>query len=86
MPGSVDWILKNGKGLEMQRLHKFPVTGAFHTNLIAAAVEPFAKTLKQIELLPPHVHIDSNYSTDIYREDLKTMRKNLIKPLTKSVR
>lgn len=50
---ALNFIEINAKQYRLRRVKRLPVSGAFHTNLMSSAVEPFTKALKNIFIEKP---------------------------------
>ncbi|KAL1394317.1 hypothetical protein pipiens_012037 [Culex pipiens pipiens] len=64
---ALKFLEANGKKYGIKRLKRLPVSGAFHTELMASAVEPFAKALKKITIEDPIIGVYSNVDGKRYR-------------------
>lgn len=51
------YLETNAKHLKLRRIKPIPVSGAFHTELMASAVEPFTKALKKITISDPIISV-----------------------------
>lgn len=69
---------KNGKQFKLRKVKRLPVSGAFHSNLMAPAVEPFKKALELSEINEPAISVYSNIDGKRYK-DAKDIRKQLPK-------
>lgn len=70
LAGSEDalkFLEANSKKYGIKRIKRLPVSGAFHTELMASAVEPFAKALKKITIEDPIIGVYSNVDGKRYR-------------------
>lgn len=47
---ALDFLQKNSRQLQFMRTKPLPVSGAFHTELMQAAVEPLRDVLRQMEV------------------------------------
>lgn len=66
----------------MQRLN---VSGAFHTNLMLPAVDPFAAALRKIDIKEPLIAVHSNIDGKRYHNAAKVSR-NLPKQICRPVK
>lgn len=57
---ALSYIEKNAKQFKLRRVKRLPVSGAFHTNLMEAALEPFREALKRVNLSKPLINVHSN--------------------------
>lgn len=60
------------------------MSGAFHTNLMESAIEPFSKALKNIKIEEPSISVHSNIDGRVYRnvdQILNKLPKQIIKPV-----
>lgn len=57
----------NAKQYKLRRIKKLSVSGAFHTNLMQPAVEPFEKALRKITIEDPIISVHSNVDGKRYR-------------------
>ncbi|KAG4078416.1 hypothetical protein HA402_013127 [Bradysia odoriphaga] len=56
---ALHYLEVNAKHLRLRRIKRIPVSGAFHTELMAPAVEPFKKALKKITISEPIINVHS---------------------------
>lgn len=56
---ALNYLELNAKHLRIRRIKKIPVSGAFHTELMAPAVEPFKKALRKITVSDPIISVHS---------------------------
>ncbi|MDO5295383.1 MAG: SDR family oxidoreductase [bacterium] len=61
------------------------VSAAFHSSLMASAVEPFAQALEKAEFPPSDIPVYANLSGDIYPESAAEARHTLSQQLVNSV-
>ncbi|XP_073840148.1 malonyl-CoA-acyl carrier protein transacylase beg [Musca autumnalis] len=81
---AIEFLEKNAKALKIRRMKRLPVSGAFHTPLMEAAVEPFAKALKKIPLQEPMIRVYSNVDGKPYKHVphiLKQLPKQIVRPV-----
>lgn len=74
----------NASQYKLRRIKRLPVSGAFHTNLMESAVEPFRQALKKIKIEKPLVSVHSNVNGKRYRDAnhiLHQLPKQIIKPV-----
>lgn len=64
---ALQYLETNAKHLKLRRIKRIPVNGAFHTELMAPAVEPFTKALKKITISDPIISVHSNVDGKKYR-------------------
>lgn len=85
--GNVDalkYLETNAKEFKIRRVKLLPVSGAFHTELMAAAVGPFSKALAKIRIEDPMIPVHSNVDGKMYRNAthiLKQLPKQIVKPV-----
>jgi [acyl-carrier-protein] S-malonyltransferase len=81
---ALEFIEKNLKNYRLKRFKRLPVSGAFHTNLMEPAVEPFQKALKKIQIEEPIISVHSNVDGLRYRNVghiLKQLPKQIVRPV-----
>ncbi|XP_013107006.1 probable malonyl-CoA-acyl carrier protein transacylase, mitochondrial [Stomoxys calcitrans] len=81
---ALEFLEKNSKALKIRRMKRLPVSGAFHTPLMEAAVETFAKALKKITLEEPLIRVYSNVDGKPYKHVghiLKQLPKQIVRPV-----
>ncbi|XP_008203224.1 probable malonyl-CoA-acyl carrier protein transacylase, mitochondrial [Nasonia vitripennis] len=83
---ALDYIQKNSLNLGLRKVQRLPVSGAFHTSLMEPALKSFIKALNKTPLEEPNVNVYSNFSTNMYNNNLKLMRKYLIKQIISPVK
>ncbi|XP_055628698.1 probable malonyl-CoA-acyl carrier protein transacylase, mitochondrial [Toxorhynchites rutilus septentrionalis] len=74
----------NMKKYGIKRIKRLPVIGAFHTELMESAVEPFAKALKKIKIEDPIISVHSNVDGKRYRNAshvLNQLPKQIVRPV-----
>ncbi|GLH11677.1 Probable malonyl-CoA-acyl carrier protein transacylase, mitochondrial [Gryllus bimaculatus] len=64
---ALKFIRENASEFKLKRLKTLPVSGAFHTELMRPAVEPFKKALKSIRIQHPKIPVYSNVDGNVYR-------------------
>lgn len=64
---ALQYLEANSKQYKLRRIKKLPVSGAFHTNLMASAVEPFTRALRKITIEEPLISVHSNVDGKPYR-------------------
>lgn len=62
-----------------------PVSGAFHTELIGYAQQPFAKAVKEVSFNTPRIPIYTNTTATVYPQEPEAIRKNLQAHIGQSV-
>lgn len=82
---AINFLQMNAKDFGIKRTKRIPVSGAFHTSLMAPAREVVSKALKQIRLEVPLIPVHSNLDAAIYR-DVDAIRHKLSKQITSPVR
>lgn len=81
---ALKFIELNAKTYKLRRIKKLAVSGAFHTNLMESAVEPFNKALRKIPIEDPLISVHSNVDGKRYRDAdhiLGQLPKQIIKPV-----
>lgn len=64
---ALHFLETNAKQFKLKRIKRLPVSGAFHTNLMESAVEPFKTALKKIKIEDPMISVHSNVDGKKYR-------------------
>ncbi|KAI4876054.1 hypothetical protein NFI96_030103 [Prochilodus magdalenae] len=82
---ALDFLQKNSRQLHFARTRQLPVSGAFHTDLMEPAVEPFRDVLRQLEVRRPDIAVHSNVDGKRYMND-KHLRRQLAKQLVSPVK
>ncbi|WP_414624207.1 beta-ketoacyl synthase N-terminal-like domain-containing protein [Calothrix sp. CCY 0018] len=62
-----------------------PVSGAFHTSLIARAEKPFTKAIGKVTFNTPKIPIYTNTTATVYPQESEAIRKNLQAHISNSV-
>ncbi len=62
-----------------------PVSGAFHTSLIARAEKPFSKAIGEVTFNAPKIPIYTNTTAKLYPQEPEEIRKNLQAHISNSV-
>ncbi|KAL1517047.1 hypothetical protein ABEB36_000863 [Hypothenemus hampei] len=81
---ALEYIEKNFKEFSLKKVKRLPVSGAFHSDLMKSAVDPFRKALNKIDVLEPVITVYSNVDGKKYRniEHIKTqLPKQIVKPV-----
>lgn len=81
---ALNFLEKNAKQFKLRRVKRLPVSGAFHTNLMEPALEPFREALKQIKIEKPFINVHSNIDGKVYRnvdQILRQLPKQIVKPV-----
>ncbi|XP_055538793.1 probable malonyl-CoA-acyl carrier protein transacylase, mitochondrial [Wyeomyia smithii] len=81
---ALKYIEANTKLFGIKRIKRLPVSGAFHTDLMASAVEPFSKALKKINIQDPIISVHSNVDGKRYRNAghiLNQLPKQIVRPV-----
>ncbi len=74
-------LLQNGA----KRVVSLNVSGAWHSELMQPAVDPFAAAVRAGEFTLPKFDVISNVDAQPYR-DVETMKRNLVRSITEEVR
>lgn len=64
---ALQYLEANSKNLKLRRVKRISVSGAFHTDLMVSAVQPFVTALKKIRIQDPIISVHSNVDGKIYR-------------------
>lgn len=81
---ALNFLEKNANQFKLRRVKRLPVSGAFHTNLMEPALEPFREALKKIKIEKPFIHVHSNIDGKVYRtvdQILRQLPKQIVKPV-----
>ncbi|XP_068163123.1 malonyl-CoA-acyl carrier protein transacylase, mitochondrial [Antennarius striatus] len=82
---ALDFLQQNSRLLNFIRTRPLEVSGAFHTQLMESAIEPFRKVLKQLEIRCPEISVYSNVDGKRYMTE-KHVRRQLVKQLVSPVK
>ncbi|CAH0555920.1 unnamed protein product [Brassicogethes aeneus] len=82
---AIDYLEKNYKEFNLKKVKRLPVSGAFHSELMRPAVEPFQKALKKSEIQDPVINVYSNVDGKTYK-DANHIRHQLPKQIVKPVK
>uniref|UniRef100_A0A336LY83 [acyl-carrier-protein] S-malonyltransferase n=1 Tax=Culicoides sonorensis TaxID=179676 RepID=A0A336LY83_CULSO len=82
---ALKFIETNYKEFNLRKVKRLPVSGAFHTSLMEAAVEPFRKALNKVELEDPAIPVHSNIDGLPYK-NAEQIRRQLPKQIIKPVK
>ncbi|CAH1123117.1 unnamed protein product [Ceutorhynchus assimilis] len=82
---ALDYLEKNYKEYNLKKLKKLPVSGAFHSEHMQIAVEPFQRALKKIDIQDPVISVYSNVDGKRYR-NAEHIRKQLPKQIVRPVK
>uniref|UniRef100_A0A8C5MT12 Malonyl-CoA-acyl carrier protein transacylase, mitochondrial n=1 Tax=Leptobrachium leishanense TaxID=445787 RepID=A0A8C5MT12_9ANUR len=81
---ALEYLQKNSRKYYFLRTKMLPVSGAFHTQLMAPAMDPLQKVLKALEFKQPYVPVYCNVDGKRYRHPSvigKLLVKQLISPV-----
>lgn len=81
---ALDYIEKHGPNMGLSRIQRLPVSGAFHTKLMAPALKRFSQTLNQTTLEQPRTTVYSNYTGNPYGHVTQIKRllcKQIVSPV-----
>lgn len=81
---ALQYLEKNLKTFKLRKMKRIPVYGAFHSNLMASAVEPFEKALQTITIEQPIINVYSNVNGKKYFSPthiLRQLPKQIILPV-----
>nr|KAG5707459.1 hypothetical protein BaRGS_011963 [Batillaria attramentaria] len=82
---ALDFIEKNAKAFGIRRTKRLPVSGAFHTSLMASAKQPLKEAISRVHLKKPEVPVYSNVTAAMYRHP-KDVAKLLPEQVTSPVK
>ncbi|XP_044269329.1 probable malonyl-CoA-acyl carrier protein transacylase, mitochondrial [Tribolium madens] len=82
---ALDYLEKNAKEYNLKKVKRLAVSGAFHSNLMLPAVEPFRKALNKSEINNPVISVYSNVDGKRYK-DAQHIKKQLPKQIVKPVK
>ncbi|XP_022605339.1 malonyl-CoA-acyl carrier protein transacylase, mitochondrial [Seriola lalandi dorsalis] len=82
---ALDFLKQNSRRLEFMRTKPLPVSGAFHTELMASATEPLRDVLRQVEVRRPEINVYSNVDGKRYMNE-SHVRRQLVKQLVSPVK
>ncbi|XP_008299206.1 malonyl-CoA-acyl carrier protein transacylase, mitochondrial [Stegastes partitus] len=82
---ALDFLQKNSRQLMFMRTKPLPVSGAFHTELMASATESLREVLKQVEVRRPEIRVYSNVDGKRYMNE-SHVRRQLVKQLVSPVK
>ncbi|XP_058481863.1 malonyl-CoA-acyl carrier protein transacylase, mitochondrial [Solea solea] len=82
---ALDFLQKNSRRLQFTRVKPLPVSGAFHTELMASATEPLRDVLRQVEVRRPEINVYSNVDGKRYMSE-GHVRRQLVKQLVSPVK
>lgn len=81
---ALEFIEKNAKQYKLRRVKRLPVSGAFHTNIMESALDPFYRALKKIKIEMPLISVHSNVDGRIYKNVNQILRQlplQIIRPV-----
>lgn len=82
---ALDFLQQNSRRLQFVRTKPLPVSGAFHTELMALATEPLREVLRQVEVRRPEINVYSNVDGKRYMNE-SHVRRQLVKQLVSPVK
>uniref|UniRef100_A0A3P8SIL5 Malonyl-CoA-acyl carrier protein transacylase, mitochondrial n=1 Tax=Amphiprion percula TaxID=161767 RepID=A0A3P8SIL5_AMPPE len=82
---ALDFLQQNSRRLQFIRTKPLPVSGAFHTELMALATEPLREVLRQVEVRRPEINVYSNVDGKRYMNE-SHVRRQLVKQLVSPVK
>ncbi|XP_068611463.1 malonyl-CoA-acyl carrier protein transacylase, mitochondrial [Brachionichthys hirsutus] len=82
---ALDFLQQNSSVLNFTRTSPLSVSGAFHTELMESAVEPFREVLRQVEVRRPEINVYSNVDGKRYMSE-SHVRRQLVKQLVSPVK
>lgn len=81
---ALEFLEKNYRTFKLKRLKRLPVSGAFHTDLMRPAVEPFRAALKRANVSDPIISVHSNVDGKRYQNAshiIRQLPKQIYKPV-----
>lgn len=81
---ALEFLEKNKRQFKLRKIKPLPVSGAFHTNLMESAIEPFKRALRNVELKDPYIYVHSCIDGKVYKNAdhiLRQLPKQIIKPV-----
>lgn len=81
---ALDFLQQNAKKYSFAHTKMLPVSGAFHTRLMEAAVEPLSEALESINIQKPLIRVYSNVNSQRYTQPKQIknlLAKQLISPV-----
>lgn len=85
-PAALEAALEELGARKPKKLIRLPVAGAWHSELIRDAAEPFHRFLKEIDIGKPKAPVVDNVSGDLLPEDPAELRRRLALQLYRPVR
>ncbi|CAL9682883.1 unnamed protein product [Knipowitschia caucasica] len=82
---ALDFLQKNSRKFYFMRTKVLSVSGAFHTELMQSALEPFRQVLRQVEVRRPEINVYSNVDGKRYMNE-SHIRRQLVKQLVSPVK
>ena len=81
---SIDNAIKVAGEMGIKRAMKLQVAGAFHSDLMAPAIDDMKEILENIKINEPKVKVIANYTADV--ETINDIKNNLINQIVNGVR
>nr|XP_022909969.1 probable malonyl-CoA-acyl carrier protein transacylase, mitochondrial [Onthophagus taurus] len=81
---AIEFLEKNAKEFKLKKVSRLAVSGAFHSDLMAPALQPVRKILSKINIEDPVINVYSNVDGKRYRNAdhiRKQLPKQIIKPV-----
>ncbi|KAJ8911979.1 hypothetical protein NQ315_003258 [Exocentrus adspersus] len=75
---ALEFLEKNYKDFNLKKIKRIPVSGAFHSELMAPAIEPFKETLNKMQVFDPVISVYSCVDGKSYK-NAAHIRKQLPK-------
>ncbi|KAG8230313.1 hypothetical protein J437_LFUL000583 [Ladona fulva] len=82
---ALEFLEKNASTYKLKRIRRLPVSGAFHTDLMRPAAEPFKAALKKADVKDPVISVHSNVDGKRYSNANHVIRQ-LPKQIYRSVK
>lgn len=82
---ALNYLMQNSRKYGIRKFSKLPVSGAFHTNLVKEAAEPFKEAIKKVELKKPIIPVYSNVNGKPYKHEYE-MKSKLPRQIYQSVK
>lgn len=81
---AIEFLEKNSSEFKLKKVRRLPVCGAFHTDLMLPAVQPFKRALMKLKISDPVISVYSNVDGKKYRNAdhiKKQLPKQIVKPV-----
>lgn len=81
---ALKFLEANAKSYKLRKIIRLPVSGAFHTNLMDSAVDPFRRALYKVDVQDPCIRVHSCVDGMPYKNAqhiIKQLPKQIVKPV-----